>query len=94
MGLYAIAIRDAKAASEISAILERHGYAVRLKSENDRASLYACPIERGELEFSISKDSPPRFSTGVGREGTAIVHILGEQGVFQASDDPGPPGAE
>jgi hypothetical protein len=84
MGLFAIAIRDAKVASEIPAILERHGYAVRLTNENDCAIFYDCPIKRGKLWFSISKGSPQRFSIGVGREGRAIVHILDKEGVFQA----------
>ena len=89
MGLYAIAIRDSTAASRIPAILKERGYDVQLKSENDSASVFAYPIKRGEMVFSISKGKPQRFSTGIGREGQELVRILGEHGVFEALDESG-----
>ena len=89
MGLYSIAIRDTKAAAEIPAILKQHGYDVQFKNENDGATIYVCRGKRHELTFWITKQAQRRFSIGAGREGTALLRILGAHDIFAVSNESG-----
>jgi hypothetical protein len=89
MGLFAIAIRDRDAASEIPMILAQHGYVVTYDREDETARFFACADNGLPLSFWITKGSPPRFCIGVGRRGHEAVKILAAHGVFEELIEPG-----
>jgi hypothetical protein len=82
MGLYAIPLREDAPAMVVPALLES-GYAVVPQREDEAARYFMCVGGRRPLHFWITKRCPPRFCIGIGRQGTEVVRILSERGLFE-----------